>query len=47
MQVTNKKGIIAAIEIVKALAILCINKCKKDDVVVVTVSGRGDKDIET
>jgi tryptophan synthase beta chain len=41
------EGIIPAIESAHAIASLEKLKFKKDDVVVLTVSGRGDKDVET
>lgn len=41
------EGIIPAIETSHALAIFEIKKFKKDDVVVVNLSGRGDKDLNT
>ncbi len=41
------EGIIPAIETAHALAIFEIRKFKKDDVVVVNLSGRGDKDLNT
>jgi tryptophan synthase beta chain len=41
------EGIIPAIESAHAIAALSKLSFKKDDVVVLTVSGRGDKDIET
>lgn len=41
------EGIIPAIESAHAVAALKKMKFKKDDVVVLTVSGRGDKDVET
>lgn len=45
--ITLKEGIIPALESAHALAGLPKLKFKKDDVVVVTVSGRGDKDMAT
>lgn len=45
--VTLKEGIIPALESAHALAALPMMKFKKDDLVVVTVSGRGDKDMDT
>lgn len=45
--ITLKEGIIPALESAHALAALPKIKFKKDDLVVVTVSGRGDKDMET
>lgn len=41
------EGIIPAIESAHAVAALSKLQFKPDDVVVLTVSGRGDKDIET
>lgn len=45
--ITLKEGIIPALESAHALAALPKINFKKDDLVVVTVSGRGDKDMET
>ncbi len=45
--ITMREGIIPALESAHALAALPKLKFAKDDVVVVTVSGRGDKDMET
>ncbi|VBB44628.1 tryptophan synthase, beta subunit [uncultured Paludibacter sp.] len=49
MELTRLEGIIPAIESAHALAILKKEKqnFKKEDVIVLTVSGRGDKDMET
>lgn len=44
---TRKEGILPAIESSHALAVLDKTKFKAEDIVVVTVSGRGDKDLET
>ncbi|MDX2431731.1 MAG: tryptophan synthase subunit beta [Bacteroides sp.] len=44
---TRKEGIIPALESAHALAVLDKLSFKKDDVVVVNLSGRGDKDMET
>ena len=44
---SRTEGIIPAIESAHAVAALKKMKFKKDDVVVLTVSGRGDKDVET
>lgn len=44
---SRKEGIIPAIESAHALAYLHKMKFKKDDVVVVNLSGRGDKDLAT
>ena len=41
------EGIIPAIETSHALAVFETLKCKADDVVVVNLSGRGDKDLQT
>jgi tryptophan synthase beta chain len=48
-ELTRLEGIIPAIESAHALAILKKEKgnFKSDDIVVLTVSGRGDKDMET
>jgi len=46
-RLTRLEGIIPALESAHALAWLAKHKFKKDDVVVVTVSGRGDKDMDT
>lgn len=46
-ELTRMEGIIPAIESAHAIAALQHLKFKKDDVVVLTVSGRGDKDVET
>ena len=43
---TQKEGIIPALESAHALAALEMIKFKADDVVVVNISGRGDKDME-
>ncbi len=47
IELTRLEGIIPAIESAHALGILPKMDFKKEDVVVLTVSGRGDKDIET
>jgi tryptophan synthase beta chain len=47
IQLSRLEGIIPAIETAHALAILEKLKLKKDEVVVVNLSGRGDKDLET
>lgn len=44
---TEKEGIIPALETAHALAILDRKKFMPDDVVVICLSGRGDKDLET
>ena len=46
-ELTRLEGIIPALESSHALAILPKMNFRKDDVVVLTVSGRGDKDIST
>lgn len=46
-ELTRLEGIIPALESSHALAILPKMKFKKEDVVVLTVSGRGDKDLTT
>ncbi|MGB5943009.1 MAG: tryptophan synthase subunit beta [Leeuwenhoekiella sp.] len=47
LQLSKLEGIIPAIETSHALAIFEDRKFKKDDVVVVNLSGRGDKDLNT
>lgn len=46
-ELTRLEGIIPALESAHILAVLPKLKLKKDDVVVLTVSGRGDKDMDT
>lgn len=46
-KLTRLEGIIPALESAHAIAALTQMKFRPDDVVVVTVSGRGDKDLET
>lgn len=46
-ELTRMEGIVPAIESAHAVAALKYITFKKDDVVVLTVSGRGDKDVET
>lgn len=46
-ELTKIEGIIPALESAHALAVLGKKKFKKDDVVVICLSGRGDKDMET
>lgn len=46
-ELTRLEGIIPALESSHALAMLPKMNFKKDDIVVLTVSGRGDKDLET
>ena len=47
LQLCQLEGIIPAIESSHALAVLEVKKFKKDDVVVLNLSGRGDKDLDT
>ena len=46
-ELTRMEGIIPAIESAHAVAVLMKMDFRPDDVVVLTVSGRGDKDVET
>jgi len=46
-ELTRTEGIVPAIESAHAIAALSKIKFKPSDVVVLTVSGRGDKDVET
>ena len=46
-ELTRTEGIIPALESAHALGVLPKMKFNADDVVVLTVSGRGDKDVET
>ena len=46
-ELTKLEGIIPALESAHALGALKKLNFKTDDVVVLTVSGRGDKDVET
>jgi tryptophan synthase beta chain len=46
-ELTRLEGIIPALESAHALAVLDQKKFSKDDVVVICLSGRGDKDMET
>ena len=46
-EITALEGIIPAIESSHALAVLAKKKFKPTDVVVINLSGRGDKDMET
>jgi tryptophan synthase beta chain len=46
-RLTRLEGIVPALESAHALAWLGKHQFKKEDVVVVTISGRGDKDMET
>ncbi len=47
LELTRLEGIIPALESAHALGVFGQKKFKKDDVVVLTLSGRGDKDMET
>lgn len=46
-ELTSLEGIIPALESAHALAVLGLKKFLPDEVAVITVSGRGDKDMET
>lgn len=46
-ELTHLEGIIPALESAHALGVLSKIKFKRNDIIVLTVSGRGDKDIET
>jgi tryptophan synthase beta chain len=46
-ELTKIEGIIPALETAHALAVLPKMELKKDQVVVINLSGRGDKDLET
>ena len=46
-ELTKLEGIIPALESAHVLAVLNKKKFEKDDVVVICLSGRGDKDMET
>jgi tryptophan synthase beta chain len=46
-RITRLEGIVPALESAHALAWLGKHKFNKDDVVVITISGRGDKDMDT
>lgn len=46
-EATKIEGIIPALESAHALAVLGLKRFRPEDVVVLTVSGRGDKDMET
>ena len=46
-ELTKIEGIIPALETAHALAVLPKMQFKKDQVVVINLSGRGDKDLET
>ncbi|HRD38521.1 MAG TPA: tryptophan synthase subunit beta [Bacteroidia bacterium] len=47
MELTRKEGIIPALESAHALAVLQQLQFRKEDIVVVNLSGRGDKDLNT
>ena len=47
LELTQLEGIIPAIETGHAFAIFTHKKFKKDDIVVISLSGRGDKDLNT
>jgi tryptophan synthase beta chain len=47
LMVSQLEGIIPAIESSHAFAIFEYRKFKDDDIVVVNLSGRGDKDLDT
>jgi tryptophan synthase beta chain len=47
MELTRMEGIIPALESAHAVAVLNLKKFAPLDIVVITVSGRGDKDMET
>lgn len=47
LTLTREEGIIPALESAHALAVLDRKKFKKDDIVVINLSGRGDKDMDT
>lgn len=46
-ELTELEGIIPAIESAHALAVLKTKQFKSDDILILCLSGRGDKDIET
>ena len=46
-ELTKIEGIIPALETAHALAVLPKMNLKKEQVVVINLSGRGDKDLET
>jgi tryptophan synthase beta chain len=46
-ELARLEGIIPALESAHAFAVLNIRKFKKDEIVVINLSGRGDKDLET
>jgi tryptophan synthase beta subunit len=47
MKMSQIEGIIPAIETAHAFAVLDVKKFKPDDIVVINLSGRGDKDLNT
>ena len=47
LELAKLEGIIPALESAHALAVLDEQRFKPDDVVVINLSGRGDKDMET
>jgi tryptophan synthase beta chain len=47
MELTRLEGIIPALESAHALAVLARRRWSQEDVVVLCLSGRGDKDMET
>ena len=47
LELSKLEGIIPAIETAHALAVLKKKKFKKEDIVVINLSGRGDKDLST
>lgn len=47
MELTKLEGIIPAIESSHAFAVLKEKQFKKDDIVIINLSGRGDKDLDT
>lgn len=46
-ELTKIEGIIPALETAHALAVLAKMDLKKDQTIVINLSGRGDKDLET
>ena len=47
LELCKLEGIIPAIETAHALAILNKKQFKKEDIVIINLSGRGDKDLNT
>ena len=47
IELSRLEGIIPAIETAHAFAVLENKKFKKEDIVVINLSGRGDKDLDT